>query len=214
MNRRTEEQYRKVNIRSKNISKLIHLIKERATERETLWFNYSDGKQIGVVIYPDKDYIEIGLQTVMLETTPCHFGGERYWMTCPKCGERKAVLYEVHSHYWACRTCLNLVYSSQQMTKTDYWAWFIRAEEVAKQLQPDYDIKKYTPAFGFYPPYPTKPKYMKRSKYNEHLAKFDKYIRRGHKESFKSIGNILGSARHDAYTQQLGKQVKEEAKRL
>ena len=33
---------------------------------------------------------------VLLETTPCHYGGNRYWFRCPakECGRRVAVLYE------------------------------------------------------------------------------------------------------------------------
>jgi hypothetical protein len=53
-------------------------------------------------------------QTVKLELTPCHFGGHRYWLTCPSigCGKRVAKLYLSGSHF-ACRHCLDIHYQSQ-----------------------------------------------------------------------------------------------------
>lgn len=56
---------------------------------------------------------------VMLTTTACHFGGERYWFICPLykngiyCGRRAGVLY-LSSGYFGCRHCQNLTYSSQK----------------------------------------------------------------------------------------------------
>lgn len=55
---------------------------------------------------------------IALTTTPCNFGGERFWFVCPlmrlgqQCGRRVGVLYRVDK-YFACRTCNQLAYSSQ-----------------------------------------------------------------------------------------------------
>ena len=55
---------------------------------------------------------------VRLVTTPCHFGGERFWFICPLykngqyCGRRVGVLYLV-SKYFGCRKCGNIAYASQ-----------------------------------------------------------------------------------------------------
>lgn len=55
---------------------------------------------------------------VKLVTTPCHFGGFRYWFLCPctvnekYCGRRVGVLYKA-GDYFACRHCYNLTYSSR-----------------------------------------------------------------------------------------------------
>lgn len=55
---------------------------------------------------------------VPLTTTSCHFGGKRYWFTCPwykngvYCGRRVGVLYK-NGSYFACRHCYNLTYSSK-----------------------------------------------------------------------------------------------------
>jgi hypothetical protein len=49
---------------------------------------------------------------IRLETTPCHYGGERTWFSCPRCGRRCAVAYFAGALF-ACRKCLNLAYASQ-----------------------------------------------------------------------------------------------------
>ena len=52
---------------------------------------------------------------VTIESTPCHFGGKRWWFWCPACGRRCRILYvSGASDYFACRICLNLTYRSQQ----------------------------------------------------------------------------------------------------
>ena len=54
---------------------------------------------------------------VHLDTTPCHFGGKRWWFICPNttCGRRCRILYLAPgSPYFACRICHNLTYRSQQ----------------------------------------------------------------------------------------------------
>ena len=59
------------------------------------------------------------VNTVALESTPCQYGGMRWWFTCPICKQRIGVLYYrravlVHSAEWACRHCHDLTYSSAQ----------------------------------------------------------------------------------------------------
>jgi len=58
---------------------------------------------------------------IFLRTTPCHFGGFRWWFTCPLsvkghvCGKRVAKLYlPPGSHYFGCRHCYDLTYKSTQ----------------------------------------------------------------------------------------------------
>ena len=51
---------------------------------------------------------------VSLVTTPCNFGGLRYWFGCPSCGRRVAVLYLAPGDvYFRCRHCNNLSYHSR-----------------------------------------------------------------------------------------------------
>lgn len=57
---------------------------------------------------------------VKLQTTQCHYGGIRYWFTCPAngCGRRVAILYSA-GKYFACRHCYQLAYQSQREDKGD-----------------------------------------------------------------------------------------------
>jgi hypothetical protein len=58
-------------------------------------------------------------QWVSLTWTPCRYGGQRPWVTCPGvvngrvCGRRVAILYDA-GHYFLCRHCYNLTYESQR----------------------------------------------------------------------------------------------------
>lgn len=58
---------------------------------------------------------------IPLVTTPCHFGGVRYWFQCPwyangvHCGRRVGVMY-LGGKYFACRHCYNLTYNSRNLS--------------------------------------------------------------------------------------------------
>ena len=60
----------------------------------------------------DMDY------NINLVTTPCRYGGVRYWFICPLtknesyCGRRIGVLY-LCGKYYGCRHCCNVAYNSQ-----------------------------------------------------------------------------------------------------
>lgn len=57
-------------------------------------------------------------QPVFLRWTPCHYGGERPWFSCPGCGHRAAVLYGA-GHSFACRQCYDLAYQSTRKEAGD-----------------------------------------------------------------------------------------------
>ena len=68
---------------------------------------------------------EVVEQWVQTQISPCHFGGQRHWFTCPQCSKRVAVLY-APGQYFACRQCGGLGYATQKegvgdraMTKAD-----------------------------------------------------------------------------------------------
>lgn len=58
---------------------------------------------------------------IPLVTTPCKFGGNRYWFICPMskngnyCGKRVGVLYK-DGDYFACRHCYNITYASRNLS--------------------------------------------------------------------------------------------------
>jgi hypothetical protein len=70
---------------------------------------------------------------VRLQTTPCHYGGVRYWFTCPAlgCSRRIAVLY-LGGKIFACRHCYQLAYRSQRKTIDDRAA--SRADKIRDKL--------------------------------------------------------------------------------
>ena len=49
---------------------------------------------------------------VSLTTTPCNYGGVRYWFLCPLCGNQIGVIYSV-GKYFGCRKCGNIAYLDQ-----------------------------------------------------------------------------------------------------
>lgn len=58
---------------------------------------------------------------IPLTTTPCYFGGKRYWFVCPwyangtYCGKRVGVLY-LGGDYFACRHCYDLTYETRNLS--------------------------------------------------------------------------------------------------
>lgn len=82
---------------------------------------------------------------VQLTTTPCNFGGVRYWFICPLsrngiyCGQRVAKLYKAPGgYYFGCRHCYNLSYESRNESRLGRFGqlgYFLRAEKQMEELQ-------------------------------------------------------------------------------
>lgn len=53
---------------------------------------------------------------MQLDTTPCQYGGVRWWACCPRCDRRCAVLWGGVGSF-ACRICQGLAYTTSQLTK-------------------------------------------------------------------------------------------------
>jgi len=50
---------------------------------------------------------------IKLTTTSCNFGGERYWLVCPLCGNKAGKLFRPpEEKYFGCRSCYDLTYRS------------------------------------------------------------------------------------------------------
>ncbi|MCH4248628.1 MAG: hypothetical protein LKF82_12510 [Acinetobacter populi] len=54
---------------------------------------------------------------VQIVTTPCNYGGVRYWFECPNCHKRVGKLYIAENLMFECRKCQNLNYATQQNDK-------------------------------------------------------------------------------------------------
>jgi hypothetical protein len=52
------------------------------------------------------------VQRVAILTTPCHYGGTRPWLACPRCSRRVAVIY-LRRGLFLCRHCNRVAYTSQ-----------------------------------------------------------------------------------------------------
>ena len=70
---------------------------------------------------------EESIQRVSLTSTPCHFGGVRYWFLCSQCGRRVGKLYipaGSQSLVWRCRHCLHLTYEQRRARRnSEYLEW-------------------------------------------------------------------------------------------
>ncbi|HOX30531.1 MAG TPA: hypothetical protein P5080_05070 [Candidatus Paceibacterota bacterium] len=59
---------------------------------------------------------------IPITSTPCNYGGQRYWFACPwykngvYCGRRVRTLYKA-GDYFACRHCYNLTYSERNTNR-------------------------------------------------------------------------------------------------
>jgi hypothetical protein len=67
---------------------------------------------------------------VGIEWTPCNYGGQRPWWTCPECGRRVAILFG--GRKYACRHCHDLTYKSTR-TSPDF-KHYARASKVRMRL--------------------------------------------------------------------------------
>ena len=88
--------------------------------------------------------------TIPLVTTPCNYGGLRYWFICPwyknkvYCGRRVGSLYK-GSDYFACRHCNNLAYKVQNENRKGQFYFFgkifdidNKVDELSKQIKRPY----------------------------------------------------------------------------
>ena len=74
---------------------------------------------------------------VSLVTTPCNFGGVRYWFACPDCWRRVGVLYLAPGDvYFRCRHCNNLSYWSRNTSGLEEWGQLSRdIDELRSQIK-------------------------------------------------------------------------------
>lgn len=93
------------------------------------WWNSETGEKTGSIGYSTSQHaLTLDYKAgdtpyhyhIVLDRTPCHYGGTRTWFICPAvgCGKRVAKLY-LSGGIFACRDCQQLNYASQQASKAD-----------------------------------------------------------------------------------------------
>ena len=126
------------------------------------WSDNKSSVGINVSTMNDENYLRIHyIQTdnftgkkkdfdyrIPLTTTPCYYGGKRYWFICPwykngvYCGKRVGTLYK-DGDYFACRHCYDLTYASRKENRNyKYFPIFhtlILSHKIEKLL---YEIKR------------------------------------------------------------------------
>jgi len=87
---------------------------------------------------------------IKLTTSPCNYGGRRWWFHCPDCGRRVRVIYLICDSLFKCRKCCDLRYRSSQRAPNrainrlkrlcaatgapfEYWKMRIEAKQLDKQ---------------------------------------------------------------------------------
>lgn len=78
---------------------------------------------------------------IALTTTPCHFGGKRYWFICPlgykgtPCRRRVAKLFLDDFSYFGCRHCLQLSYDSRNKNHRSPYVALMQTLEAGKRIE-------------------------------------------------------------------------------
>lgn len=113
---------------------------------------------------------------VPITTTPCKFGGKRYWFICPihkngkRCGRRVGTLYK-GGDYFACRHCYELTYASRKVNRKYAFYPIFRILDLERKAQELYD-KISTP---YYRGKPTR-KQRKLQRIWDEIDRFGKYL--------------------------------------
>ena len=154
-----------------NIFKLkeFGLLRGYATSTLTWTWRLSGRKNsIGIIVdVRDNPYVKVnytvtdrstGEKTdydykISLTTTPCHFGGVRYWFICPLsmngvyCGRRTGTLYLASGgNYFGCRHCYDLSYESRNESRLGRWGqigYFLVAERRIRELEEKIKCRHY-----------------------------------------------------------------------
>jgi hypothetical protein len=86
-----------------------------------------------VVISKDFEGGFLTTQRIPLLSTPCFFGGSRYWFKC-MCGRRVGILYYLGDCF-ICRICGDLAYPLQRATHTGRWKGFYKSLQAINWMQ-------------------------------------------------------------------------------
>jgi hypothetical protein len=111
---------------------------------------------------------------IKFDWTSCHFGGQRLWFLCPKCGRRVGILYS-GKHYY-CRICRNLAYPSENEPKPN--RMLRKANKIRNRLKREPGVQN---KIWF------KPKGMHQKTFDRLLQQVQKLEYEGVKQLFNSV---------------------------
>ena len=121
----------------------------------------------------DKLTIVYNGQETPLKRQSLNYGGYRYYLYCPNCGEARTSLYW-YCEVLSCRKCLGLHNRTLNRSKTDCVYYWEQAVKEAQKIVTGYEAKDYIT-----PDFPDKPKGMHWKTYYKHRAKYYQYWRKG-----------------------------------
>lgn len=130
-------------------------------------------RDYGEADWRDLDY------PIALERSPCHFGGFRAWMACPRCSRRSEVLY-MRSEQFYCRCCARVAYQSQGETRG------ARADRMFRKLDVLLDPD------GIGGDEWTRPKGMRVRRFNELVKRANRYGALADESLSKRIAKLFG----------------------
>ena len=122
---------------------------------------------------------------VELTTTPCNYGGFRYWFLCPHCGNNKTVLL-YDGNALACRSCSGTDHTSLNRTKTDSFYYFEQAKKVAQKIDNNFEWNGWI-GNGIFP---DRPKNMHYKTYWQLWRKFENYWSKGTDAFFGKVSRM------------------------
>lgn len=138
-------------------------------------------------------WIEYGL---IVTTTPCNYGGVRYWFQCPICGNRYRILYGSVLGP-VCRNCLGLTYYSQRRTKTALNYSRDRLQSVINQVDDSYLLYGKVPTLHTFPGKPPRMHWSTYQRlydrYTDELDRFSIVFLTGYDMSTKRASQALNS---------------------
>lgn len=152
--------------------------------REQQHFVHSlNGKRSGITSATvDKKY------TIEVEftSTPCNFGGRRYWFVCQMCGENRLVL-RLSKGRLICNSCTPAPFKSASVSKKDRAA--IKRKQILKKLGYDasYDLMVLSGHF--------KPKGMWQKTYDRLRSEYHNLL----KSDAQQLNAICAAAGHDPF---------------
>lgn len=118
---------------------------------------------VSVYLIDGSQLLPVTAREVQYTTTPCHYGGGRWWLVCPcrSCLRRCVALFLYQGEFY-CRRCLNLGYYSQRGGVADHI--IERAARLRRKLGASESLQS---------PLPPRPRYMRKVKYQQLIAEIE-----------------------------------------